>query len=105
MYKETKYNVKLTFQRLLTSDDLLNSYLIHEIVIDNFVVNEIDLEMFTTLTGENLVELGISAFGARKRLLYAINQLKAERSLLQQTFGKFSGSAAPGAERRPSAGW
>lgn len=61
--------------------------------------------MFASLTVENLAELGINAFGARKRLLYAINQLNAERSLSRPLLGKFSGSAAPGAERRPSSGW
>lgn len=30
------------------------------------------------LTGEDLLELGITTFGARKRLLMAINQLKTE---------------------------
>ena len=34
--------------------------------------------MFTTLTGEDLLELNIKAFGARKKLLLAINQLKSE---------------------------
>lgn len=34
--------------------------------------------MFAALTGEDLLELKINAFGARKRLLLAINQLKAE---------------------------
>lgn len=44
----------------------------------NFVVEKIDIEMFVTLTGEDLLELKIKAFGARKKLLLAINQLKAE---------------------------
>lgn len=61
--------------------------------------------MFASLTAENLTELGISAFGARKRLLLAITQLNAERSLARSSLGRFSGSAAPGAERRPSNGW
>lgn len=65
----------------------------------NFVVNEIDIEIFATLTDENLVELGITAFGARKRILLAITKLNADRSI------KYSGSHAPGAERRPSSGW
>lgn len=34
--------------------------------------------MFASLTGEDLLELKIKAFGARKKLLLAINQLKAE---------------------------
>lgn len=44
----------------------------------NFVVEKIDMKMFVTLNNEDLLELKISAFGARKRLLMAINQLKAE---------------------------
>lgn len=63
------------------------------------------MEMFPSLTADNLVELGITAFGARKRLLFAINQLKWERGIEGPKLGKFSGSAAPGAERRPSNGW
>lgn len=34
--------------------------------------------MFVTLNNEDLHELKINAFGARKRLLLAINQLKTE---------------------------
>lgn len=34
--------------------------------------------MFATLNAEDLLELKINAFGARKRLLLAINQLKSE---------------------------
>lgn len=57
--------------------------------------NEIDLKTFMTLTTLELAELGVMSFIERKRFLLAINQLKSER---------FSGSAAPGAERRPSTG-
>ncbi|XP_051858957.1 protein bicaudal C [Drosophila albomicans] len=79
-----------------------------------FVLNEIDLEMFTTLTEENLMELGITAFGARKKLLAAIHTLLANEaacssmpssSSSQSSSPRFSGSAAPGAERRPSNQW
>lgn len=41
----------------------------------NFVSNEIDLDMFSTLTEEDLHSLGITAFGPRKKLLMAINFL------------------------------
>lgn len=78
-----------------------------------FVLNEIDLEMFMTLTEENLMELGITAFGARKKMLVAIHTLQANEattSTMPQTSSnasspRFSGSAAPGAERRPSNQW
>lgn len=61
--------------------------------IENFIQNEIDLKTFVTLTSHELTELGVEPFLERKKLLLAINQLKSER---------FVGSAAPGAERRPS---
>lgn len=47
------------------------------------------------MTSNELIELGVEQFYERKRLRLAINQLKSER---------FAGSAAPGAERRPSNG-
>lgn len=34
--------------------------------------------MFATLTAEDLLELKINAFGARKRLILAINSLKSD---------------------------
>lgn len=74
--------------------------------IKTFVLNEIDLEMFTSLTEDNLVELGITAFGARKKLLVAINTLAAQYdSRNPNNSSRFSGSAAPGAERRIVNGW
>lgn len=44
----------------------------------NFVVEKIDIKIFATLTADDLLDLKISAFGARKRLLLAIHQLKSE---------------------------
>ncbi|XP_020810141.1 protein bicaudal C [Drosophila serrata] len=95
-------------QTLLTSLGL-------EHYIKIFVLNEIDLEVFTTLTEENLMELGIAAFGARKKLLAAIHTLLANEaacssmpsssSSQNSSSPRFSGSAAPGAERRPSNQW
>lgn len=52
---------------------------------------------FINLTDKELIDnLGITAFGARKRLLLAINELRRPAKDF---------SAAPGAERRPSTGW
>ncbi|KAH8325023.1 hypothetical protein KR074_001917 [Drosophila pseudoananassae] len=95
-------------QTLLTSLGL-------EHYIKIFVLNEIDLEVFTTLTEENMMELGIAAFGARKKLLAAIHTLLASEaacssmpsssSSQNSSSPRFSGSAAPGAERRPSNQW
>lgn len=84
--------------------------------LETFVTNEIDLEMFTTLNEENLLELGITAFGARRKLLLAINTLQANEATQaampiisaaqsNNSSPRFSGSAAPGAERRPSNQW
>lgn len=81
------------------------------------------------MTEENLMELGVTAFGARKKLLAAIHLLQASDVANNLTMGsslsnntsntssngsttsgtnsspRFSGSAAPGAERRPSNQW
>lgn len=78
-----------------------------------FVLNEIDLEMFTTLTEENIMEMGITAFGPRKKMLTAIHTLQANEAVTSTmppassnaSSPRFSGSAAPGAERRPSNQW
>ncbi|XP_037024571.1 protein bicaudal C isoform X1 [Bradysia coprophila] len=72
--------------------------------IDTFHIHEIDLDIFATLTPENLTTLGIQAFGARKKLLMAINQLNASKLNVNRST-RFSGSAAPGAERRISGDW
>lgn len=61
------------------------------------------MEMFASLTADNLTEMGITAFGPRKRLMLAIDQLKSE-NLRTLGMGRFGCSAAPGAERRPSVG-
>lgn len=73
---------------------------------DNFMVEKIDIERFQNLTDENLVNIGVKALGARKKLLLAIHQLRNQYDILrQQSLRRFSGSAAPGAERRPSTFW
>lgn len=79
--------------------------------IKTFVINEIDLEMFTTLTEDDLIQMGITAFGARKKLLVAIHTMQANEVAnlcmpsSSNSSPRFSGSAAPGAERRTSNGW
>lgn len=93
----------------------IESLLIHlglEHYINTFHIHEIDLDMFLTLTPENLTTLGIQAFGARKKLSMAIEQLKASKldqmsasKLNMSRLTRFSGSAAPGAERRISGDW
>ncbi|XP_046462366.1 protein bicaudal C-like [Daphnia pulex] len=60
--------------------------------IELFVEHEIDLELFKTLTENELRDLGIHAFGVRRHMLLTIAELNKKTV--------FSGSAAPGAERR-----
>ncbi|XP_043924910.1 protein bicaudal C homolog 1-like isoform X2 [Protopterus annectens] len=51
--------------------------------IDIFQEQEIDFQMFLTLTDEDLKELGISTFGARRKMLLAISDLnKNARKLM-----------------------
>jgi len=61
---------------------------------DLFLEHEIDLELFKTLTENELRDLGIHAFGVRRRMLLTIAELNKKTV--------FSGSAAPGAERQRS---
>ncbi|XP_060521858.1 protein bicaudal C isoform X2 [Cylas formicarius] len=58
-----------------------------------FKEHEIDLTVFLTLTDSDLVAIGITAFGARKRILLAISELNNRNVPF---------SAAPGAERKSS---
>ena len=78
--------------------------------------HEIDLELFKTLTENELRELGIPAFGVRRRMLLAIAGKFLQPVAFVRSFSNcvmftlspvelnkktvFSGSAAPGAERR-----
>lgn len=70
----------------------------------NFVNNEVDISVFFTLSDEDLIKLGIKALGARRRILMAICEMSFKNK--QDSFSKntaaFSGSVAPGAERRGS---
>lgn len=43
---------------------------------DLFLTNEIDLTMFTTLTDQDFVSIGIASFGARKIMLNAIQEMR-----------------------------
>ncbi|CAH1180296.1 unnamed protein product [Phaedon cochleariae] len=58
-----------------------------------FTTHEIDLTTFPTLTDKDLMEIGINAFGARRKILLAISELNKRSN---------SFSAAPGAERKNS---
>ncbi|XP_058125914.1 protein bicaudal C homolog 1-B [Anopheles ziemanni] len=84
--------------------------------IKNFINGEIDMTVFQTLTDQDLLNLDIKPLGARRRILMAIHDLCARQgnglfggsalspSALPSSLSRFSGSAAPGAERRSSSG-
>jgi protein bicaudal C len=50
---------------------------------DIFQQQEIDLVTFLTLTEQDLKELGISTFGARRKMLNAITDINKRQTLLQ----------------------
>ncbi|KAK4883581.1 hypothetical protein RN001_006900 [Aquatica leii] len=56
-----------------------------------FASHEIDITTFPSLTDQDLIELGVTAFGARRKMLLIITELNKRSS---------SFSAAPGAERK-----
>lgn len=56
-----------------------------------FQEQEIDLDTFSLLNNKDLIELGITTFGARRKMLLAISRLRKQMIPF---------SAAPGAERK-----
>lgn len=52
---------------------------------DIFQQQEIDLQTFITLTDPDLKELGITTFGARRKMLLAISELNKSRRKLFDT--------------------
>lgn len=63
--------------------------------IEVFSGQDVDLATFLTLTEDDLSRLGVATFGARRKILVAIQELRKQGPI-------FSGSVAVGAERRPS---
>ncbi|XP_020287705.1 protein bicaudal C isoform X2 [Pseudomyrmex gracilis] len=61
-----------------------------------FTSHEVDMDTFPSLTEKDLCEIGITAWGARRKIMLLISEMKNKRS------SPFSGSAAPGAERKAS---
>lgn len=59
-----------------------------------FKCHEVDLATFQTLTESDLREIGISAVGARRKMMVYISEMNSSNI--------FQGSAAPGAERKNS---
>jgi protein bicaudal C len=93
--------------------------------IQNFIDAEIDMTVFPTLTEQDLQNLGINTFGARRRISMAIKEINATINLQKEMMMKqrqqasvqhqqnntspptplrFNGSSAPGDERRSSSG-
>ncbi|XP_046492810.1 protein bicaudal C isoform X1 [Neodiprion pinetum] len=61
-----------------------------------FTSHEVDMATFPSLTEKDLCEIGITAWGARRKIMLLISEMNKRSS-------PFSGSAAPGAERKTSA--
>ncbi|XP_012278295.1 protein bicaudal C homolog 1 isoform X2 [Orussus abietinus] len=61
-----------------------------------FASHEVDMATFPSLTGKDLLEIGITAWGARRKIMLLISEMN-KRSPRR---GQFAGSAAPGAERK-----
>lgn len=82
--------------------------------IKNFINGEIDMTVFQTLTDQDLLNLDIKPLGARRKILMAIHDLFTRQhgnpfanmspASSSSSMSRFSGSAAPGAERRTSSG-
>ncbi|XP_076386979.1 protein bicaudal C isoform X2 [Megachile rotundata] len=60
-----------------------------------FTSHEVDMATFPSLTEKDLCEMGISAWGARRKIMLLIAEMNKRTS-------PFCGSAAPGAERKTS---
>ncbi|KAF5270411.1 hypothetical protein FQR65_LT05599 [Abscondita terminalis] len=90
----TPTNVINTITNSVWSDltSLLNSTGLEKYV-GLFASHEIDLTTFPSLTDNDLLELGVRAFGPRRKMLLIITELNKRSN---------SFSAAPGAERRSS---
>ncbi|XP_017789391.1 PREDICTED: protein bicaudal C homolog 1-B isoform X1 [Habropoda laboriosa] len=58
-----------------------------------FTSHEVDMATFPSLTEKDLCEIGINAWGARRKIMLLIAEMNKRTS-------PFSGSAAPGAERK-----
>ncbi|XP_012263434.2 protein bicaudal C isoform X1 [Athalia rosae] len=61
-----------------------------------FTSHEVDMATFSSLTEKDLYEIGVTAWGARRKIMLMISEINKRSS-------PFSGSAAPGAERKTSA--
>lgn len=82
--------------------------IVGNIFLEIFMEHEIDLEILQSLNDNDLQTLGITAMGARRKLMLAIREIAANACRSPgplQNPPAYSGSAAPGAERHPSKRW
>ena len=84
--------------------------------IEHFINGEIDMTVFPTLNERDLLNLGVKPLGARRRIMMAVHEMASRINMQmhhqqkQQTTStlptpiplRFSGSAAPGDERKAS---
>ncbi|XP_061582265.1 bicaudal C homolog 2 [Cololabis saira] len=68
--------------------------------IDVFEQQEIDYQTFLTLSDEDLKEVGVSTFGARRKMLIAISDLNKSKRRLSDTSAVRSGYLEGGASGR-----
>ncbi|PSN34659.1 Protein bicaudal C 1 [Blattella germanica] len=85
---------RITGLKITSLEDLLITLQLEK-YIHNFTSHEIDLATFASLNEKDLREIGVSALGARRKMLVAISELNKRQN-------QFCGSAAPGAERKAS---
>lgn len=71
-------SLAMTNQSILPSDDLPSLFAKHGLAkyTDLFVRHEVDLSTFASLTEQDLKEIGVQTFGARKKLLLLANKVK-----------------------------
>jgi len=93
--------------------------------VQHFIQGEIDMTVFPTLTEQDLINLGIKTLGARRRIMMAVHDVASRINMQHEMMQaqqhqqahlnncvqtspptplRFSGSAAPGDERRSSNG-
>ncbi|XP_076232969.1 protein bicaudal C isoform X2 [Calliopsis andreniformis] len=85
---------KITSHRYSDLSSLLTSVGLEK-YIRLFTSHEVDMATFPSLTEKDLCEIGITAWGARRKIMLLIAEMNKRTST-------FCGSAAPGAERKSS---
>ncbi|KAG7197816.1 hypothetical protein KM043_001630 [Ampulex compressa] len=86
---------KITSQRYADLPSMLTGVGLEK-YIRLFTSLEVDMATFPSLTEKDLCEIGITAWGARRKMMLLISEMNKRNS-------PFCGSAAPGAERKATA--